>query len=88
MDSFDGLARGTYGVHAVWVPLTDVRYCDGMRRQQSTKETIVADDTKTPRSDRAAPDPAKPQDLPPKEVDAPNADRVKGGVKKTMQTQA
>jgi len=52
-----------------------------------TKETIVADDSKTPRSDRAAPDPAKPQDLPPKDVDTPNADRVKGGVKKTMSTQ-
>ena len=47
----------------------------------------MADDSKTPRSDRAAPDPAKPQDLPPKDVDAPAADRVKGGVKKTLQTQ-
>ena len=57
--------------------------------QPSTKETIVADDSKTPRSDRAAAaaDPAKPQDLPPKDVDAPAADRVKGGVKKTLQTQ-
>jgi hypothetical protein len=50
----------------------------------------VAELSKTPPPGGATPDSAKstpPQNLPAKDVETSDADRVKGGVKKTMQTQ-
>jgi len=55
-----------------------------------SKETIVADLSKLPHREPAAPDPAQPtppQTLPDPEVADGDASRVKGGVKKTMSTQ-
>lgn len=57
------------------------------------KETMMAESSKSAPSEGAAANtakPAPPQDLPAKDVEATDADRVKGGaagVKKTMSTQ-
>ena len=69
----------------------DPRHRDGTRRQPSLKETIVAKPSRNSPSDRTPANPkhATPlQNLPAKDARPADTDKVKGGVKKTMSTQA